>query len=134
MSKSAIYTVNNSQTNLEPNAIIPNGVVVHRFGPNIRLDGQGITLMGRGYYKCDYSVTLSPTAIGTVSAQLYYNGQPLEGAYAEEYTSTANQPVNLSFSAIVRIPCACDEVGRLTIRLGDEAATLINMPCTVEKL
>lgn len=131
---SAICTANTTPQALLGNAQIPFGSIVRRYGQNINLDGFGITLCGRGYYKCDCSVTLEPTAIGNVSAQLYLNGEPYPGAVATGYSAAAGNPVNLSFPAIVRIYGCGEDSATLSVRLGEEAATVQNMAFTAVKI
>lgn len=133
MSKSAICTANTSQTALLADSIIPFGSVIHRFGPNIMLNGQAITLCGTGYYKFDCSVTLEPAAIGNVTAQLYLNGEPVQGATATGYASAAGNPVNLSFPTMVRLSRCCEDTASLYVKT-DVAATLVNYTATAEKL
>lgn len=131
---SAIYTANNTPQVLLGGAQIPFGSVVRRFGRFVNLDGFGITLCGQGYYECNCSITLEPTAIGNVSAQLYLNGEPYPGAVATGYSAAAGNPVNLSFPAIVRLRGCGENSGTLAVRLGAEGATVTNMAFTVEKI
>ncbi len=132
---SAIYTVNNTPQDLLGNAQIPFGSIVRRYGCNLDLNGFGIVVQGEGYYKCDCSVTLEPTAIGEVSAQLYVNGMPYQGAIQTGYSAAAGNPVPLSFPAIIRIPrYCCDTPMVLEIRLGEEGATATNMAFSIVKI
>lgn len=132
---SAIYTANTTPQVLLGNAQIPFGSIVRRYGQNLNLEGFGITACGSGYYKCDCSVTLEPTAIGNVSAQLYVNGEPYPGAIQTGYAAAAGNPVPLSFPAIIRIPkCGCNDTLTLSVRLGDEGATVTNMAFSAEKI
>lgn len=131
---SAIYTANTTPQVLLGNAQIPFGSIVRRFGRFINLDGFGITLCGQGYYACNCSVTLEPTAIGNVSAQLYVNGEPYPGAVQTGYATAAGNPVALSFPAIIRLRGCCNDSATLSVRLGDEGATVTNMAFTVEKI
>lgn len=132
---SAIYTANTTPQALLGGAQIPFGSIVRRYGRNLDLNGFGIVACGEGYYKCDCSVTLEPTAIGNVSAQLYVNGKPYPGAMETGYATAAGTPVPLSFPAIIRIPrCCCDGSLTLEIRLGEEDATVTNMAFSVFKM
>lgn len=136
---SAIYMANTSEQTILANAQIPFGTIVRRFGRFANIQGSDIvigdccTRNGNGYYKCDCSVTLEPSAIGSVTAQLYLNGEPYPGAQATGYAATAGNPVNLSFPAIIRLYGCCNQ-GTLQVRLGDEGATVTNMAFSVEKL
>lgn len=136
---SAIYTANTSEQQLLAGAQIPFGSIVRRFGRYINVNGSDIVIGdccskdGNGYYAIDCSVTLEPTAIGNVTAQLYVNGEPYPGALQTGYTATAGNPVPLSFPAVVRLYGCCN-LATLQIRLGDEGATVTNMAVRVEKL
>jgi len=131
---SAIYTANTTPQVLLGNAQIPFGSIIRRYGKNLDLNGFGITACGDGYYKCDCSVTLEPTAIGEVSAQLYVNGEPYPGAIQTGYATAAGNPVALSFPAIIRLRKCCDSASTLSVRLGEEGATVTNMAFSVEKI
>lgn len=134
---SAIYTKNDSEQVLLANAQIPFGSIIRRFGRYVDLVGSDIVIgdccskTGNGYYSVDCSVTLEPTAIGNVSAQLYVNGE--EYASATQYSATAGNPVNLSFPAIVRLYGYCN-VANLQVRLGDAGATVTELDFRVVKL
>ncbi len=138
---SAIYTTNTSEQALLGGAQIPFGNIVRRFGRFVNVQGSDIVIGdcnccsndGNGYYAIDCSVTLEPTAIGNVTAQLYVNGQPYEGALQTGYSAAAGNPVPLSFPAIVRL-YGYTNLATLQIRLGDEGATVTNMACRVVKL
>ena len=131
---SAIYCVNTTSQSLLANAQIPFGTIVRRFGRFVNLDGFGITLCGQGYYECNCSVTLEPAAIGNVSVQLYLNGEPYPGAIATAYVATADEPINLSFPAIIRVKgCEEDTASTVMVRLG-AAATIDNMAFTAKKI
>lgn len=131
---SAIYTANTTPQVLLGNAQIPFGSIVRRFGKNLNLDGFGITACGDGYYKCDCSVTLEPTAIGEVSAQLYVDGEPYPGAIQTGYAAAAGNPVPLDFNAIIRLNRCCDSSSTLSVRLGEEGATVTNMAFSAVKI
>lgn len=135
---SALYTANTSEQALLANAQIPFGTIVRRFGRFCNVQGSDVVIGdcrskdGNGYYNVDCSVTLEPAAIGSVSAQLYVNGEPYLGAVQTGYAATAGNPVPLSFTATVRL-FGCCNLTTLQVRLGDEAATVTNMGFRVEK-
>lgn len=130
---SAIYTVNSSPSDILGEAQIPFGNVVRRFGKNLGMAGNGIMACGDGYYNCMCSVTLEAAAEGIVTAQLYVNGQPYQGAFASESADAVGDSVNLAFPAIIRLRC-CDGPATLEVRLGEEGATLTNMAFSAVKL
>lgn len=128
---SAIYTVNSSNPALSENSDIPVGSTVRRFGPAIKQDGNSIVLRGSGYYDCDCSVSVTPTAADPITVQLYQDGNAVPGALAT-VTPVAGSTVNLKIDALVRI-CGCDCSSVLNVRT-DAAGTLVNMALVVEKI
>ena len=132
MSNSAIYTVNQTATELAANSQIPLGGIIRHFGRCANLEGSNITLCSNGYYKVDVSITAEPTTAGPVSAQLYLNGMPYDGAQAETTVATAGDSANLSFTCLVRIMCG--NASSIGLRLGEEGATVTNVACVVEKI
>ena len=135
MSKSAIYVVNTSAQNVALNGIINPGTIIRRFGPNIGLSGNAIQIDGAGYYKIEASVTAAPTAAGNVTVTMYKDGVAIPGATATQATGTANNPVNVSISSLVRefCPC-CDGLSNLTFILTGTAAAVSNVAIVVEKI
>lgn len=132
---SAIYTVNSTNmavtTANQQFVTIPFGNVVRRFGQNLTLEGGAIQARGNGYYKCDASLTVLPTAAGSITARLFLNGEPIPGAVATGSVTTAGNPVNLTLPPIFRI-CGCDCSGTLTCGV-NESCTIPNFACAVEK-
>lgn len=135
---SALYTANTSEQALLANAQIPFGTIVRRFGRFCNVQGSDVVIGdccskdGNGYYNVDCSVTLEPAEIGSVSAQLYVNGEPYPGAIQTGYAAAEGNPVPLSFAATVRLFGFCN-LATLQVRLGEEAATVTNMGFRVEK-
>jgi hypothetical protein len=135
---SAIYTENTTEQVLLPNAQIPFGSIIRRFGRYCDVNGSDVVIgdccskNGNGYYKVNCSVTLEPTAIGNVSAQLYMNGRPYTGLVSG-YASAAGNPVNLTLCPIVRLFGDCN-LATLQMRIGDEGATVTNMQFRVVKM
>lgn len=130
---SAIYTVNQSQVELAANSQIAFGSAIRRYGRNISNDGQAIALCGSGYYDVEISCTLEPTAAGPVTVQLFADGQPVPGGIATGTAAAAADSVNLCVNSLVRIPC-CDSMTVLTLSLGAEAATPVNVATVVKKV
>ena len=135
MSKSAIYTVNNSAQNVAVNGAIDLGSIIRRFGPNLTLSGNAIQVCGPGYYDIDASVTLAPTAIGNVTITVFKDNIAIPGATATTSVSTANNPVNVNISALLREPCeCCESINNLTFVLTGTAASVTNVAVVVEKI
>ena len=100
--KSAIYTVNSGAQTVAVGGTIPLGSVIRRFGCNANLNGNGITIDEQGYYDVDVAVTLTPATAGTVTVTLMRDGVAVPGATASAFTPTADDPVSVSFHALVR--------------------------------
>lgn len=128
---SAVYTVNSSTPVLVAGAQVPFGSVVRRFGRAIRLDGNSVNICGPGYYDCELALTVSPTAGGAITAQLYQNGVAVPGAFSTAQ-GTAGNPVILPISAIVR-NVGCDSNSMLSVEV-DAACTVVNCAFVVEKI
>jgi len=135
MSKSAIYTVNNTAQNVAVNGTINLGNVNRRFGNCLSLQGTGIQLAEAGYYDINASITLAPTAAGNVTVTAYKDNMAIPGATATESASEANNPINLSISSLVRKFCPCaDGIENITFVLSGTAASVTNIAVVVEKI
>lgn len=135
MAKSALYTVNQSAQNVAVSGIINLGTIARRFGQNLNLNGDGITVAGAGYYEVNASITVAPTAAGNVTVTMYKDGVPVQGASASETAAAANDLVNLSITSIVRENCpCCESISNLTFVLTGTAAAVSNIATTTEKL
>lgn len=135
MSKSAIYTANTSAQSVAVNGLINPGTIIRRFGPNLGLSGNAIQIDGAGYYDIQASFTAAPTAAGNVTVTVFKDGVAVPGATATQSTTAANNPVNISISALVRefCPC-CDGLSNLTFVLTGTASSVTNSAIVVEKL
>lgn len=135
MSQSAIYTVNSSAQNVAVNGIINLGTVIRRFGQNLSLSGNAVQISGAGYYDMDVSITVAPSAVGNVTVTAYKDNIAIPGAVATGSVSTANNPVNLSISSIVRESCPCCEgLSNITFVLTGTASSVTNIATVVEKI
>ena len=125
---SAIYTVNNTNQAVATTAgtfvTVPLGSVIRRFGRALGLDGGSIVACGSGYFDCEVSASLTPTAAGPITIQLFQDGVAVPGALAL-VTGSANVTEAMSISALVR-NCGCDCNSTLSVR--------VNAPCTVNNL
>ena len=135
MSKSAIYTVNSATQSVAVNGNISLGSIIRRFGPNLNLNGNAITVAGAGYYDLDVSATVAPTAAGNVTITALKDGVAIPGAIATGSTTTAGNPINLSISSLIREACpCCDSLSSITFVLTGSAASVTNMAVVVEKI
>lgn len=134
--KSAIYTVNNTNTAItvpaDTTVQIPFGSVVRRFGPSVRLDGGSILCCGSGYFDTEISLTVTPTAATAITAQLYQDGVAISGAFATATPADAGSFVTLPITGLVR-NCGCDCSSVLTVRV-NASCTVNNFATVVEKL
>lgn len=80
--KSALYTAMQTPTEVAVNGVIPLGSLIRRYGCDITLNGNAANIVGNGYYDVDASITVAPTAAGTVTATLYKDGIAVPGATA----------------------------------------------------
>ena len=134
MSRSAIYTVNNTNQTLTANATVGLGVVTRRFGENLRLEGNAIRECGTGYYKYCISITTAPIAEGEITVTAYKDGVAIPGATASGTAAAAGDFVNLSLVFITRENCACcDDISNITV-VTSEATNITNVALAGEKL
>ena len=133
--KSAIYTAMSTPTALTTGSTIPLGTTIRRFGRNLLQEGNGIMLLGTGYYDVSASITVAPATAGTVTATLFQDGVAVPGATASAAVTTAGNPVNLSVEAMVLHCCECG-AGILTLVLTSTvaSATVNNASVVVEKI
>lgn len=134
MSRSLIQVTNQSMQNVALNSIISLGSVLRRFGCNIRLSGNGIEVIGEGYYTISGTVTVAPTAAGTVSVAVYNNGMQIPGAIASGTAAAAGDPVTLPLETTIRQGCCCDSADNITLVLLEGAGEVSNVSLRIEKV
>ena len=136
--KSGIYVVN-TQTGQSigiGSTYVPL-TVIRRYGKYCQLGGNGVLIGncvgGAGYYDIDASVSVAATSEGNVTATLYKDGAPVQGATSIETATAAGEIVTLPISALVRLNCDCD-TSNLTIVIGGQVVTAQNLAFVVEKI
>ena len=129
--KSALYTAMQTPTEVAVNGVIPLGSLIRRYGCDITLNGNAANIVGNGYYDVDASITVAPTAAGTVTATLYKDGIAVPGATASA-AGAAGAPVVLAFPALVRQACASGAA--LTLVLTGAASTVSNVALRVQRV
>ena len=135
MARAAIYVANTGTQEVNENGNINLGTILRRFGCNFGLAGTGLSIAGQGYYKIDASFTLVPTAEGDIQIAMYKDEIAVPGASAVETAAAAGDTVNLSFSAIVKEGCPCNDVlSNLTFKLLLGGASVTNVAIVGEKL
>lgn len=130
--KSALYTALQTPTAVAVDGVIPLGSLIRRYGCDISLNGNAVNLSNAGYYDVDVSVTVAPTAAGTVTATLVKDGVAIPGATASA-AAAAGDPTVLSFPALVRQAC-CAAGSALTLVLTGAAATVNNVALRVQRI
>ena len=135
MSKSAIYTVNNTPQSVADGGTINLGTVIRKFGQCLNLAGTGVQLLGPGYYSINASVTVEPTTAAEVTLTAYKDGVIIPGATATDVSADANDPVNLSITSLVRKFCPCaDGIESISFQLAGAAASVTNIAVVIEKI
>lgn len=130
--KSALYTALQTPTAVAVDGVIPLGSIIRRYGCDANLNGNAVNLSGAGYYDVDASITVSPTAAGTVTATLVKDGVAIPGATASA-DAASGAPTVLSFPALVRQAC-CASGSALTLVLSGVAATVNNVALRVQRI
>ena len=130
--KSAHYAALQTPTAVAVDGVIPLGSLIRRYGCDISLNGNAVNLSGAGYYDVDASITVAPTAAGTVTATLVKDGVAIPGATASA-AAAAGAPTVLSFPALVRQAC-CAAGSALTLVLTGAAATVNNVALRVQRI
>ena len=130
--KSALYAALQTPTAVAIDGVIPLGSLIRRYGCDISLNGNAVNLSGAGYYDVDASITVAPTAAGTVTATLVKDGVAIPGATASA-AAAAGAPTVLSFPALVRQAC-CAAGSALTLVLSGAAATVNNVALRVQRI
>ena len=130
--KSALYAAMQTPTAVAVDGVIPLGSLIRRYGCDVALNGNAVNIAGAGYYDVDASVTVTPTAAGTVTITLYKDGVAVPGATASE-TAAVNGTVDLSIPALVRQVC-CAAGSALTLVLTGVAATVNNVALRVQRI
>lgn len=136
--KSGIYVVN-TQTGQSigiGSTYVPL-TVIRRYGKYCQLGGNGVSIGncvgGAGYYDIDANVSVAATATGNITATLFKDGAPVQGATAIATAGAVGDVVTLPISALVRLNCDCD-TANLTIVIGGQAVTAQNLAFVVEKI
>ena len=92
--KSALYAVLQTPTAVAVDGVIPLGSLIRRYGCDISLNGNAVNLSGAGYYDVDASITVAPTAAGTVTATLVKDGVAIPGATASAAAAAGAPPLS----------------------------------------
>lgn len=131
--KSAIYTANTSTQALAVGSEINLGNIIRRFGSNVNLVGNSISITGAGYYDVSASFTITATTGGTVVVSLLKDGVAIPGAVATAVVAQG-AIVTLPINALVREFCCCDSTSSLTFVITGTAESVTNASVVVERI
>lgn len=134
--KSLIQAVNTSVQAVSPTAtsyaIVSLGNVVRRYGDNLKLNGTAVEETGAGYYEITGTVTVAPTAVGTVTVAVLENGEIMPGTLCSSSVSTATNPVTIPFVATSRVGCCCG-TSSISVAVTAGAGNVTNVSLRVVK-
>lgn len=131
MSKSLIYTDLATDTTVADGGTIPLGSTVHRFGRNLKQDGNAIKTCGLGYYVVTAIVTFDAAAAAPVSIQVNKDGVPIDGAFSTVTVAGTSDTTVLPVQAVVRNECDCSSA--ISFTANGAGITVVNMNVIVEK-
>lgn len=136
--KSGIYVANTTTgTSISIGGTYVPSTIIRRYGKYCQSGGNGVSIGnacgGAGYYDVNASVSVVATAIGNITATLFKDGAPVQGATAIATATAIGDVVTLPISALVRLNCDCD-TANLTIVIGGQAVTAQNLAFVVEKI
>lgn len=136
--KSGIYVVNTTTgTSISDGGTYVPQTIIRRYGKYCQLGGNGVSIGnctgGAGYYDIEANVSVTATAVGSVTATLYKDGAPVQGAVSLATASAIGDIVTLPINALVRLNCDCD-TANLTIVISGQAVTSQNLAFVVTKM
>ena len=99
--KSALYTAMQTPTEVPVDGMLPLGSIIRRYGCDANLNGNAVNITNAGYYDVDASVTVAPTAAGTVTVTLVKDGVPIPGATASAAAAAGDQYHSYSLSSFL---------------------------------
>ena len=115
------------------NGVISLGTVIRRYGCNLKLSGNGIEVVGNGYYKILATVTVEPSAVGAVTVTTLVDGVEIPSAIASGYASVVDTPVTLPIVTTIRKGCPCNGASNITFTLVEGAGDVTNISVQVEE-
>ena len=126
MSRSVLYFDNNTSQDVVDGGTIALGNTIRRYGCNCQLDGNLVTLNGTGYYDISATVTLTPTAAGTVTVTAYQDSDVIPGVTASATVADTDTTVTLPLIGIARNTCV-SPLTNIKFVLSGVAATITNI-------
>lgn len=108
MAKAFMYATNTTQQTLTGGGSVDLGNAIHGFGctgckKTIDVNGNNIVLNDNGYYDITIGATVTDSAAGTITLQVYQDGTPYPGAIRAVDIAAANDaaPVSITFGVKV---------------------------------
>lgn len=132
MSRSVIYTNNGTSQNVSDGGAISLGNIIRRYGCNCQLLNNAINLDGTGYYDISGTVTLVPSAAGTVTVTGYQDGNIIPGVVSSGTVAAEDTTITLPIVGMIRNVC-CQTVSNLTFVLSGGEAEITNVSMKVTK-
>lgn len=133
MSKALIQLVNSGNQTVDEGGIIGLGTTTHRFGNELAQSGNGVTVVGDGYYEIKINAVIVPAATGDVTITLLNNGVAIPGATATGAVGTVGDSVTLPIDFIIRRGCHCSNANNISVELTANSGTISNIVTIVEK-
>ena len=121
--KSGIYVVNTTTgTSIGIGGTYVPSTVIRRYGKYCQLGGNGVSIGncqgGAGYYDIDASVSVAATAVGNITATLFKDGAPVQGATAIATATAEGQIITLPISALVRLAVSQSQLSLTSADIG----------------
>lgn len=134
MSCSIMQTINSTDQSVLENGTINLGGVSRKYGNDVVLNSNTISIIGDRYYEIKANIVLTPAAEGNITVQMYDNGIAVAGAIATGSVATVGNTITLPIDYVIRRPCKCANADNITFVLADGAATINNIITITTKL
>lgn len=108
------------------------GEPIRRFGRNCDISGGNVVIRENGYYSIDTNFTITSTAAGEITVQLYKDGVAIPSGLST-FSGAADITYSVSVPCIVRNKCCCESTITATITAAG-AAIISNAAIEVEKI
>lgn len=108
MAKAFMYATNTTQQTLTGGGSVDFGNAIHGFGctgckRTVDVNGNNIVLNDSGYYVITIGATVTDSAAGTVTLQVYQDGTPIPGAITAVNIAAANDAASVAIPFGVKV-------------------------------
>lgn len=139
MAKAYMYAGNATQQTLTGGGSVDFGNAVHGFGctgckRTIDVNGNNIVLNEGGYYDFVISTTVTDSAAGTVTLQVYQDGSPYAAATTAVNIAAANEAASASIVFGVKVANCASSIITLVATTTAGNVIIGNVATTVEKV